>query len=240
VPADGKQITTIAGTGREGNELVEDNPVDSQLSTPSGVAVVGNGDVIIADTGNNRVLRVSADGKQITPIAGTGEKGNELFEDDPMSSQLAWPFGVAVIGNDDVIIADTRNKRVLCLFADGRMGEIDRAVAEVRNGLSDSVVSARKRIEGQLWMFSLLTMRDDEDQLWSGQPLARFFRTLPIASQLDLSVFKRISDYIYNPNSGNFLMGYFRVGLQRIARLMSAHEDRRKALEHHLNRQKKE
>jgi sugar lactone lactonase YvrE len=65
------------------------------LSTPRGVAVDGAGDILIADTGNNWVLMVQADGAQTT--VGYG---------------LNFPYGVAVDGAGDVFIADTGNSRV--------------------------------------------------------------------------------------------------------------------------------
>jgi hypothetical protein len=53
-------ITTIAGTGREG-DFGDGGPATSaQLSRPEGVAVDVRGNVYVADTHNNRVRKVSA------------------------------------------------------------------------------------------------------------------------------------------------------------------------------------
>lgn len=55
-------ITTIAGTGTPGYEGNNGPAAAAQLNAPQGVAVDGAGNLFIADTGNNRVRKVSADG----------------------------------------------------------------------------------------------------------------------------------------------------------------------------------
>ncbi len=56
-PADGK-LATIVGTGEAGNRLVPNDPLQTQLNQPHGVYVHPSGDIYIADTLNNRVLRL--------------------------------------------------------------------------------------------------------------------------------------------------------------------------------------
>jgi len=56
-PADGKTVV-IAGTGEEGNRLVPNDPLQTQLNLPHGVYVHPSGDIYIADSHNNRVLRL--------------------------------------------------------------------------------------------------------------------------------------------------------------------------------------
>ena len=55
---DGSKIELLAGTGKEGNTL---DPVSkrTELKHPSGVAVFPDSKLLIADTGNNRVLCVT-------------------------------------------------------------------------------------------------------------------------------------------------------------------------------------
>jgi sugar lactone lactonase YvrE len=82
--------------------------VASGLNVPNGVAVDGAGDVLIADTFNNRVLEVSSAGVQTTlpPVTVNALGLNE-------------PFGVAVDGAGDVFIADWGNGRVVEIAANG-------------------------------------------------------------------------------------------------------------------------
>jgi DNA-binding beta-propeller fold protein YncE len=75
-------------------------PIGSNLYYPYGVAVDGSGNVYIADTSNNRVL------KETLGLAG-------YTQSVVTSSTLNAPDGVAVDGSGNVYIADTLNNQVL-------------------------------------------------------------------------------------------------------------------------------
>ena len=226
VSGDGQWIGVIAGTGREGNALVPGDPASTELSEPQGVAVVAGGDIVIADSGNDRVLLVSGDGQRIGVIAGTGEEGNALVPGDPTSTELSGPQGVAVVAGGDIVIADSGNDRVLLVRrAEGDISEIGRTVSEidglvakVRNGLEarnvDFVREARERLLERWWMFSLLTTRryeTDATRNIGGTGLARFFRTCPFVNGLSPEIFARISDYVYKSKPGDFVICEFRM-----------------------------
>ena len=108
----GGVITTFAG--REGDRGFSGDggpATEAQLNSPRGVAVDAEGNVYIADAGNNRVRRVDPEGI-ITTFAGTGGLG---FSDDgvlAVEAQLAFPRGVAVDDEGNVYIADTTNRRI--------------------------------------------------------------------------------------------------------------------------------
>ncbi|MGA9671054.1 MAG: choice-of-anchor D domain-containing protein, partial [Terracidiphilus sp.] len=90
------------GVGPQVNFLpgVESAVPASVLSYPSGAVVDGGGNVYIADTGNNRVLKETLAGGTYT-------------ESTVPTSALAYPSGVAVDGSGNLYIADTGNNRVL-------------------------------------------------------------------------------------------------------------------------------
>lgn len=106
-------ITTIAGSsdiygfGGDGGPASE-----ALLSLPHGVAVSSNGDVYIADTGNNRVRRVDARTHLITTVAGTGSSGFGGDGFAAVAADLYGPFGVALDTAGDLYIADSGNHRV--------------------------------------------------------------------------------------------------------------------------------
>ena len=56
---------------------------------------------------------MAANGSRIEVIAGTGQLGSELVENDPKATQLNFPGGVAVAADGSILITDTRNCRVL-------------------------------------------------------------------------------------------------------------------------------
>ncbi len=104
-------IHRIAGTGTEGSRLVPGRATRSELNQPQAVAVAPNGDLLIADTGNNRVLAVTESGK-IGVVAGddiSGYKGDGRLG---ALAELDQPTGVAVDGKGDVYIADSANNVV--------------------------------------------------------------------------------------------------------------------------------
>ncbi|HMD71455.1 MAG TPA: IPT/TIG domain-containing protein, partial [Bryobacteraceae bacterium] len=104
-------ISTVAGTGLAGASGDEGPATNAALDSPLGVAVDGNGNVFINDTGNNRIRMVTADGV-IHGTAGTGAAG---FAGDGGSAQIAQlfsPAGLALDGSGNAYVADAGNNRV--------------------------------------------------------------------------------------------------------------------------------
>jgi uncharacterized protein (TIGR03437 family) len=104
-------ITTVAGNGTAGFSGDGQAAINAQLSHPGGVAVDAGGVIFIADSGNNRIRRVTRDGL-IATIAGNG---NAAFFGDGSraeSAALHNPQGVAVDAADNIYIADTLSQHV--------------------------------------------------------------------------------------------------------------------------------
>ncbi len=104
-------ITTVAGTGESGNSGDGGPATAARLNSPAGVAI-GFGDTIyIADTGNNRVRQLAANGT-ISPFAGTGEPRYAGDGGPATSAPLNNPEGLAFDDEGNLYIADTLNDRV--------------------------------------------------------------------------------------------------------------------------------
>src|SRR5439155_548565 len=108
-------ITTVAGIGIV---VVDVNggggtPAPAQLPGPARVAVDGAGNLFIADTGNQRIRKVSPAG-MMTTVAGNGSVGSSCGGGGAPSAQvnLTGPSGVAVDGAGNLFIADTFNQRI--------------------------------------------------------------------------------------------------------------------------------
>lgn len=78
---------------------------------PTGVEVLKDGSILVADEACNRVRKILPDGT-VTVLAGTGKAGNEGDGGAPLAAELDGPTDV-ILGPDDVIyFADSGNKRV--------------------------------------------------------------------------------------------------------------------------------
>lgn len=77
------------------------------FSEPSDLYINGQGHIYVADSGNNRIVKMSPDGRLLGVFTGP--------EDRPMNK----PQGVFADDGGDMYIADTGNYRILHLAADG-------------------------------------------------------------------------------------------------------------------------
>ena len=80
-----------------------------EFDLPTGIAVDGNGNVLVADTNNGRIEKFSPTGSFLSILGsrGTGQ------------GQLAGPNGIAVDRTGNIYVADASNHRVQKLAADG-------------------------------------------------------------------------------------------------------------------------
>ena len=92
-------LTLVAGTGTPGYSGDNGPAASAQLNMPWGVAVDTAGNLYIADSGNNRVRKVS--NGVITTVSGGG-----------VGAQLSNPTGVAVDTSGNLYIADSGNNVV--------------------------------------------------------------------------------------------------------------------------------
>ncbi|WP_250279867.1 NHL repeat-containing protein [Frankia sp. Cppng1_Ct_nod] len=122
-------ITTIAGTGTGTGTDIQGFSGDggpatqAHLTKPGGVVVDAAGNLYIADNGNNRIRRVTADGT-ITTIAGTGAEGFSGDGGPATQAHLANPGGVVVDAAGNLYIADTDNNRIRRVTTDGTITTI--------------------------------------------------------------------------------------------------------------------
>jgi hypothetical protein len=118
-------VTTVAGTGAVGHTGDGGPAARALLASPSGIAVDGAGDVVVADTGNCRVqviaghsgrhFGVAMKARHIYTVVGTGCHGH-----GSTSHAAPWlgdPTSVAVDAGGDLLIADGTGNRILELPA---------------------------------------------------------------------------------------------------------------------------
>ena len=88
-------ITTVAGTGKAGYSGDNSPAAAAMLNGPIGIAFDGSGNLLICDSGNNRIRMVSASGT-ITTIAGDGTAANSGDGGKASAASLNFPFDIRV------------------------------------------------------------------------------------------------------------------------------------------------
>ena len=100
--APGGMISTIAGTGTAGADGDAGPALAATLNSPESVAMDSTNNLYIADTGNNKIRKITPDGNISTVLDG-----------------LNNPEYVAVDGTGAVYVADTGNDRVVKIALSG-------------------------------------------------------------------------------------------------------------------------
>ncbi len=120
-------IYTVAGTGAAGFSGDGGPAAYSQLSAPADVALDSAGNLVIADTGHNRVRVVAAAtgtfyGQAMTAgniytIAGNGSAGFGGDGGPAVKARLHRPTGVGLDAAGNVLVSDSFNERIRVLAA---------------------------------------------------------------------------------------------------------------------------
>jgi sugar lactone lactonase YvrE len=113
VDAATKIITTVAGGGTPTSGVGDGGPATSaRLRNPQGVALDTSGNLLIADTFDQRVRRVDGATGIITTVAGNGTPGFSGDGGPATSASLHELVGVAISSSGNLFIADQYNNRV--------------------------------------------------------------------------------------------------------------------------------
>jgi trimeric autotransporter adhesin len=112
-------ITTVAGDDANSDSGGQGPAVRAILKTPQGVAMDAQGNLYIADKGNNVVRMVNTNGTIMT-VAGKFQVGG--FQGDggqATNAELDEPYGVAVDGHGNLYIADDGNNVIRMVNTNG-------------------------------------------------------------------------------------------------------------------------
>jgi thiol-disulfide isomerase/thioredoxin len=105
-----QRVETLVGTGLFDFGDRDGAFAQAQLQHPLGVAVLADGDVLVADTYNHKVKRLRIQARTVETLVGTGTPGDA--QGPGTVAALNEPGGLAVLGNS-VLIVDTNNGRVV-------------------------------------------------------------------------------------------------------------------------------
>ncbi|MGH9850324.1 MAG: SMP-30/gluconolactonase/LRE family protein, partial [Blastocatellia bacterium] len=111
VGADGK-ITTIAGTGQFGFSGDGGPAKDAALNAPFAVIVDGAGDLVVADSGNRRIRKVTLSAGVINTLAGNGSYEFDGENVQATRAGVGFVSGMAFDGAGNLYFGDLNNGRV--------------------------------------------------------------------------------------------------------------------------------
>lgn len=121
VPGSGL-FSVIAGTGVPGFDGTILPPAQTPLNLPYALALASDGSLFIAETGNYRVRKLSADGMSLSTVAGTGQAPAADLVDGAAATQFALdPRGLALDGRGNLYILDVQKQRIYKMLPDGTL-----------------------------------------------------------------------------------------------------------------------
>jgi sugar lactone lactonase YvrE len=115
-------VTTVAGTGQQGAQDGPGGPGGTaELWNPVGIAFDFQGNLYIADSGNNRIRKLDISGN-VTTVAGNGTMAFSDGTGGAMgTAAFAFPTGVAVNSAGTVFVADKYNNRIRAIDGTGNV-----------------------------------------------------------------------------------------------------------------------
>jgi len=111
-------ITTAVGDGTAGSEGDGGPAALAKLREPRGVVALADGGLLVVDTGNHRLRRVTANGI-ITTMAGTGVAGVSGDEGPAVTARIKGPMAATATPDGTVYLADDYGYRLRKIGSDG-------------------------------------------------------------------------------------------------------------------------
>jgi len=103
------EVTTLAGSpGAEGG--VDGTGASARFRQPATVAVDGTGNVLVADSGNNAIRKITADGV-VTTLAGTMRSLGSA-DGAGAAARFYWPIQATVDSSGNLFVADSGNHTI--------------------------------------------------------------------------------------------------------------------------------
>lgn len=115
-------VTTWAGALTEEGSADGDRGA-ARFSLPMGIAADAQCNLYVADTGNHTIRRIAASGI-VTTLAGAAGSAGLVNSGDPLQARFDAPQDVAVDSTGRVWVADTNNKAVRAIAANGTVSTL--------------------------------------------------------------------------------------------------------------------
>jgi len=117
VNPDGK-VAVIGGYGKIGYDGDGGLATEAKFQWPNHLVAAPNGDLYVADTGNDRIRKIDGDGI-VTTVGGTGEEGFSGDGGPAIEAKLNAPSAIAMDRKGNLYIADFVNHRIRKIDTEG-------------------------------------------------------------------------------------------------------------------------
>jgi hypothetical protein len=107
-------IETVAGNGRPGDPGTGGAALEVSLLDVVAMAMSADGSIYLADSGTDRVMRLTTDGLLET-VAGNGQTGPAVEGAAPTGTSLSDPAGLALTADGSLLIAENGSGRILVI-----------------------------------------------------------------------------------------------------------------------------
>jgi hypothetical protein len=104
----GGVVTTLAGSGSPA--YADGTGTNASFNGPQTVAVLPNGNIVVAGGTDNRIRIVTYPGGVVTTLAGGSSAGNT--DGVGTNAQFNGPFGIAVLSNGVIAVNDVWTGRI--------------------------------------------------------------------------------------------------------------------------------
>jgi len=133
VPSTG-EVSTLAGDAEE-EGFADGHGATARFNGPSGVALDTDDHLIVADSGNHCIRKVTTAEGRVTTVAGSAEADAGFADGAAAAARFCCPENVAVDGNNNILVADQGNNRIRMIA--GKGGRVTTVAGSAEKGKID-------------------------------------------------------------------------------------------------------
>ncbi len=116
------QVSTFAGNGQSGRN--DGTGAAASFNSPFGIAIDADGNLYVADSGNNMIRKITPGGT-VTTIAGSGSRGAN--DGTGSAASFNTPAGIAVDKSGNIYVADENNNLIRKITHAGAVTTVSKA-----------------------------------------------------------------------------------------------------------------